>query len=214
MSDVTEVHSKEPALSRQSGPIVVPGGRSHLGFFLIREANPPKVSAHGPGLVIASALGWVQPTITPSRMVGCTHPANPLAGAFTKSGPMSHHSFFAEATRRSGRHSSSPMAIDRLDRKSGDSRPNNGGRGKKTLRADHHRSPRRSWRHRGHRVEPAVASPPLPLPTRPGNLPRAVAKLSFFCNFLSPAPVATSGSKITNSRTRCISVSPFLRHPN
>ena len=29
----------------------------------------------------------VQPTITPSRMVGCTHPTNPLAGAITNLGP-------------------------------------------------------------------------------------------------------------------------------
>ncbi len=125
---------------------------------------------------------------------------------------MSHQSFFAEATRRSGRHSSSPMAIDRLDRKSGDVGPKKRGRGKR------HSAPittdLRAGRGGigGQRVEPAVASPPsTPHPDR--EFAERSFPTFFSCIFLSPDPVPTSGSKITNFRTRCIYFFQFLRYP-
>src|SRR5437879_4514809 len=35
----------------------------------------------------AARVGWVQSTVTPGRLVGCTHPTDPLTAVFTDFGP-------------------------------------------------------------------------------------------------------------------------------
>ena len=75
------------SLAENDGCCPRPAGRAPLPSPGPTPACRLQLSAHGPRTVTTSEVGWVQPTVKPRCLVGCTHPTEGLARAATNPGP-------------------------------------------------------------------------------------------------------------------------------